>query len=214
MKKLTKTLMIMAMMIFTFALAVPVSAAEANYTGWSIESGRPMYFVNGSITTNSWVQYGNVCYYLGADGNVVPNMVIAADLAAASGISVMTTNPTVVTAEYSKAAPAIAVGSDYDAFKLLHPEMVNAYGADETGLYGAYLSTYGGAPAGSYYLDCISRYEYSLYNTHHFNAYYGSNGDGTHKAYCTCGEWIEESCDHDANTSKKRDKCSRCGFGW
>ena len=126
----------------------------------------------------------------------------------------------VAEAEAPAAAPATTYTTqmtDYDAFKTLHPDVVALYGADEAGLKNYYLSTYGGvdSPANRLYLDCIARYEYSLYNTHHYTAYFENQFDGTHKAYCVCGEWIIEGCcmDGEKNDGKHNyKKCTRCGY--
>lgn len=213
--------------IASVVLLIPTMAAEANFTGWSIEGGAPVFYQTGVKVTNQWVKYGDNYYFAGADGFLVPNRVLSALGVAETGISYIDTNATPVQYEQTTAAATAytaatnapvnsisAVNDDFEAFKLLHPEYVTLYANDPAGLVGAYKATYGGG-TGSYYLDAIRRYEYGIYNTHHYTFSYSSNGDGTHKAYCACGEYIIEDCNRDgvANTDEKKPhQCTACGF--
>ena len=43
-----------------------------------------------------------------------------------------------------------------------------------------------------------------------YTANYTPNNDGTHKAYCTCGEYQTQDCDH----SGEGGKCSKCDYVW
>ncbi len=227
MTKIRRAVAIVAVAALTAVAVFPVFAASANYTGWSMEAGRPVYYENGAKVTDSWVSYGDVYYYVGSDGQVIPERVVAKGAAAEVGIVAKEAATAVqydVTGNTQADAPAATPATtyttqmtDYDAFKTLHPDVVAAYGADEAGLKNYYLATYGGvdSAANRHYLDCIARYEYSLYNTHHYTAYFENQFDGTHKAYCVCGEWIIEGCsmDGERNDGKHRYvKCTRCGY--
>ena len=103
------------------------------------------------------------------------------------------------------------ITNDYEAFKYLHPELVTAYGADVQGLYGKYLSTYGGMGYGSTYLATIDRLYAINGNTPHYNQSYEDLHNGTHKAYTGSGEWIIEGCDDYKHNSDGYRKCSKCG---
>lgn len=214
MKKIVAALLCAAL---TFTSATAVFAA-GNYTGWSIEGGSPRYYQNGVMLTNSWIKYGGVGHYVGADGYIVANRVVSLENLAPGYVD---TDSASVTYEAAAAAavptasvqtiPALtAVQNDFDAFKVMHPDVVAQYAGNDAGLVGYYLSTYNGA-AGSYYLDALARYGYGIYNTHHYTFGYEQMHDGTHKAYCACGEWIIETCVADKHASNGDYKCSRCG---
>ncbi len=276
--------------------AAPAGAAvTAGYSGWSIDGGAPRYYENGALKTNSWVKYGNTFYYVGADGYVVQNRVISADiLSNVPTLNYTDTNSTPVVkqgqgaiAAYPQAAAALQaqaaaqqaasvaaqqraaqaqaaaqqaanmaaliqaqtaaqqaanaaaeaakvaaaavntgatadqvrsgakqpcdITNDYEAFKYLHPEIVTTYGSDIQGLYGKYLSTYGGAGYGSVYLATIDRLYAINGNTPHYNQSYEDLHNGTHKAYTGSGDWIIESCDDYKHNSEGYRKCSKCG---
>lgn len=60
-----------SMMATTNVLAVP-----AGYTGWANEAGRPSYYEAGVPVRDTWVKNGEMYYYIGSDGYVVPGKVI------------------------------------------------------------------------------------------------------------------------------------------
>lgn len=216
---------ILAAAALTAVMGVTAMAQAPDYTGWSIEGGAPVFYQAGAKVANAWVKYGNVCYYVGADGYIVSNRVLSMTGVAEANVAYIDGNQTPVQYEQAAptpaaaAAPAVsapvnsisAVNDDFEAFKLLHPEYVAQYANDPAGLVGLYRATYNGG-AGQYYLDSIKRYEYGIYNTHHYTFNFSSNGDGTHNAYCACGEYIVETCDRSGHSSRdKEDECSRCG---
>lgn len=197
------------------------AAPTPNFTGWYLEGSTPIYYSNGSKVADVWVKYGNVVYYIGSDGLIVPDRVISVDSLSLYNIAYIdgdavnvqgpATTPAVTTTDVTASLQNVfQITDDYQAFKALHPEYVAAYGNDTPALKNLYLSTYGGAAAGSYYLDAISRYGYGLYNTHHFTFRYESNGDGSHKAYCACGEYVVETCDNGRHFNDDCIGCSRC----
>lgn len=225
MRRIKAVAAVLAAMTLTFTVGVTAMAQEAGYTGWSIEGGAPVFYQAGSKVTNVWVKYGDVCYYVGADGYIVNNRVLSMTGVAEANVTYIDGNQTKVQYEQAVQAPVVAaapavtapvtdisaVNDDFEAFKLLHPEYVAQYANNPAGLMGLYKATYNGG-SGQYYLDSIKRYEYGLYNTHHYTFNFSSNGDGTHNAYCACGEYIVETCDRSGHSAKdKEDECSRCG---
>lgn len=204
-------------------ISVPVfaSAPTPNFTGWYLEGSTPIYYSNGNKVADVWVKYGNVVYYIGSDGLIVPDRVVSVDSLNEYNISYIdgnavsvqspVTTPAITSADVTASIQNVfQITDDYQAFKALHPEYVAAYGNDSVALKNLYLSTYGGITPGRYYLDAISRYGYGLYNTHHYTFRYANNGDGTHNAYCACGEYIVETCDSARHFNDDCIGCSRC----
>ena len=299
MKRIVRFLAATAM---TMVFALPVFAAPAGYTGWSIDGGSPRFFVNGDMVTNSWVKYGNTFYYMGANGYTVPDTVIsstivgvapinyvdgdaakiqyeagspaapaaraaqeaqalvaaqnqaaaraavakaqaeaqaaalqqalqqaqaiaaanaqaaqlqaqAAALQAQAAAITVPVVPATVTAEMVNQGKAEAnqITDDYQAFRLLHPELVQTYGSDTAGLYGRYMTTYGGGEPGGVYLATIARLYSYYYNSPKYNHHFEDLHNGTHRAYAANGEYIVEQCNESGHNSEHYHKCTKCG---
>lgn len=212
-------------------MAMPVKAAlpemitvPKNYTGWNTEGTQAVYYMNGAKAANVWVLNGRTLYYLGADGYMVPNAVFDVDAAASAGITnyINTNNANLQYAapmlqseeKYSAVKMYYKVNDDFDAFKVLYPEKVAAFGTDAAGLYNNYISSYMGKTPDDAYMRALDGFLNSYYyNVHDYTFHYETNEDGTHKAYCGCGQYIIEECDKKEEASMRRNthRCSKCG---
>ena len=193
------------------------------YTGWSAEGGKAVFYQEDRLVTNSWILYGENLYFAGADGQLSTSQTVNVSAAAAYGISSYV-NGNIANVKYdiplkqdagdalSAAKYAYNVNDDYEAFKKLYPERVQAFNGDETGLYNYYISSYLGAPIDNRYLNALDGAVYGYYyHTHSYTQRYENNYDGTHTAYCGCGQWIIEECNTDIHHSASHRSCSKCG---
>ncbi len=130
--------------------------------------------------------------------------------AAAISVPVVTATVTAEMVNQGK-AEANQITDDYQAFRLLHPELVSAYGSDTAGLYGKYMSTYGGGEPGAIYLATIARLYSYYYNSPKYNQHYEDLHNGTHRAYAANGEYIVETCNEAGRNSDHYHKCTKCG---
>lgn len=212
-------------------MAVPVKAAlpemitvPKNYTGWNTEGEKAAYYMNGVKAVNVWVLNGRTLYFLGADGYAATGAIMDVDAAASAGITnYINTNaanlqyaaPMLQTADkYSSVKMYYKVNDDFDAFKVLYPEKVAAFGADAAGLYNNYISSYMGRVPDDAYMKALDGFLNSYYyNVHHYDNSYEVLGDGTHKAYCGCGQYIIEPCDKKSEPPSKKYsyRCTKCG---
>lgn len=196
------------------------TTAAAPLSGWEISTGAPRYYLNGEPVKNNWIKYGNQYYYLNADGYTVPNFVVNQDALMASTIDTyvdVLNGGAIVKLDKPAYNPYAAVknyfnvANDFDAFKKLHPEVVMNFGTNASGLYDYYLSTYHGTTPTTVYLDALKRCVTDNSNPHNYTYSFQYMGNETHRAYCSCGAWIEGACDHKKTASDGDEKCSVCG---
>jgi len=203
--------------ITSASYAAPVAPG---FTGWEYSTGAPLYYLGGVKAVNTWAKFGNVIYYLGADGYMVPQYAVTEEgLKNLGGGSYIDTNNggalcnvTSQAAEQYKAVREIYnVTNDYEAFKRRYPGYVTAYAGNEQAIYNAYLASYNGATPGNKYIGEYDKYLNTIYNAHIYNHHYDSYYNGTHKAYCECGAWIMENCDRVDTSVGGPYRCSKCG---
>lgn len=224
---LRKVLTALAIGILTLTTALPVLAADmTGYTGWDYQMGHPRYYVNGNVATNCWIKYDNAFHYLGADGHIVPEMVMDANAAPAvignnyidGSVNDLKYQIPIMQdkTDYSAAKYYYGVSNDFEAFQVLYPEHVITFAGNEQGLMDYYLSTYHCGSTQDQYLKALDGFMYSFYNTHNYGVKYEPTGTGYHKAYCGCGAYIVEQCNRDGDSGDGHEKCTVCGwhFTW
>lgn len=206
-------------LLLTMLFAIPVMAD--NYTGWSLEQDKVVYYVNGIKQTNVWVLKGNTLHYMGADGLL--DNTRAADISAAPALGItnyITDKKDVkydvplkqdVGDPFSAAKYAFNVKDDYEAFQYLYPQYKATL--SPMALYDYYLSSYHNGDTPNKYLQALDGYVYSYTNICKWNYKYEQKKDGTHINYCSCGNSKVEPC---VFTEKKHDErevkhCLLCG---
>lgn len=175
---------------------IPVEFTDTNSTAVRYETG--------SMTANPQVM--NIIAAQAAQAAAQQAAADAARIAAAT----INTGATADQVRRGERKP-YEITNDFEAFKYIHPEIVSVYGSDLQGLYGKYLSTYGGDMTGGVYLATIARLYEINGNTPHYNQSYEDLHNGTHKAYTGSGQWIIESCNDSSHNSEGYRKCSKCG---
>lgn len=210
----TAALMVVVMGFSTAA------ATAADYTGWDMNTGALRYMLNGTPVKDAWVKHGKMFYYVGSEGYTVPNFVVNEDGLKASVIQSYYDANKGGTLEQVQRDPYIPyeavkkyynVADDYEAFKKLHPEVVALYAGDNVNLYQYYLSTYHGTTPTTVYLDALQRCVTDTYSSHNYTYIYEYIGNDTHKAFCSCGAWVEETCTKKDKHHNGDEKCPFCG---
>lgn len=203
-RKMVITVISLMMGLF---MTAPVFAAATvpGFTGWVSEAGTPVYYLNGTRVTDSWVRQGNTYYYMNADGIAVPGFVVNQDGVGASGITVYintnnggkTENVTpFVPDTYKPVRDIYSVTTDYDAFVKRYSGYAQAYGVNDL-TYQAYIASYNGQTPGTKYLDAYLSYLNDTFTNHLYNHHYEYMQNDTHKAYCECGAWEIQNCRRD-----------------
>lgn len=208
-----------SVMLLSIMMTLPVMAD--NYTGWSTEQDKVVYYVNGVKQHNVWILKGNTLHFIGADGLLDNTQ--AADISAAAALGI--TNYIVADQKvkydvplkqvagdnFSAAKYAFNVANDYEAFLYLYPQYKTTLSPEAC--YDYYLSSYHNGDTANKYLQALDGYVYTWTNMPHKYAFsYVPNYDGTHKSYSPNGNFLIEECacyDHGINAKDYR--CAYCG---
>lgn len=214
MKKLIITYI--SAMLLSILFAFPVLAD--NYTGWSLEQDKVVYYIDGIKQTNVWILKGETLHYIGADGLLDNTQ--AADISAAPALGI--TNYIVDKKDvkydvplkqdagdiFSAAKYAFNVKDDFEAFVYLYPQYKVTLSPDA--LYDYYLSSYHNGDTPNKYLQALDGYVNTYTNMCTYGYSYSPNHDGTHKNYCACGKYIIENCTCHNWEPKKNFTCKYC----